>query len=232
MSGKTVVVVVAFAVAAQLGFGASPPLTHAAAPPAKRADFRGAPASRDVRHIADWAVHSGDHKGLPFLVLDKVEARLFAFDEAGRLIRAVPVLLGTGIGDKFAPGVAEMDMFKTKPWQRVTPAGRFLAEPGRDLKGKPVLWVDYDSGIAIHKLTTQWPEQRRKERLASLSPSDNRITYGCINVPVDFYTQVIEPYFHADGRIVYALPEERAARDLFGSYDVSGRTSSRKTTAP
>ena len=85
---------------------------------------------------------------LPFLVLDKVKARLFAFDEGGKLIRATPVLLGTGIGDKFAPGVVEMDMFKTKPWQRITQAGRFLAERGRNLQGEQVLWVDYDSGIA------------------------------------------------------------------------------------
>ena len=86
-----------------------------------------------------------------------------------------------------------------------------------------MLWVEYDSGIAIHKLATQWPEQRREERLASPSPADNRITYGCINVPVAFYTQVIEPYFGGNGRVVYVLPEERAAKDFFRSYDVSGR---------
>src|SRR5919106_6511709 len=50
----------------------------------KRADFRGTPVSRDVQHIADWAVHSGDHQGLPFIIVDKVTATLSAFDASGR----------------------------------------------------------------------------------------------------------------------------------------------------
>ena len=89
----------------------------------RRAEFSGQQVSPEVRHIADWAVHSGDHARLPFIVVDKVNAKLSAFDPNGRLLRTVPVLLGMGIGDAFAPGVIGMDMYQTKPWQRVTPAG-------------------------------------------------------------------------------------------------------------
>src|SRR5690349_7283299 len=64
----------------------------------KRADFRGASVSRDVQHIAQWAVHSGDHAHLPFIVVDKINAVAVAFDAAGRLIRTTPVLIGMGVG--------------------------------------------------------------------------------------------------------------------------------------
>jgi hypothetical protein len=202
---------------------AAVPSGHAAASQAKRAEFGTERASGEARHIANWAVHSGDHKGLPFIILDKVEAKLFAFDERGKLIRATPVLLGMGKGDRFAPGVLEMDMYDTQPWQRITPAGRFEAEEDLNLSGERVLWVDYDSGIAIHRLTTRWTKQRRQERLASPSPADNRITYGCINVPVAFYDAIVSRHFGRNGGIVYVLPEDRPAKSLFGSYDVRDR---------
>ena len=189
----------------------------------RRADFGGEPVSSQARHVADWAVHSGDHKDRPFIVLDKVDAKLFAFDKNGRLIRATPVLLGMGIGDTFPPGVVNMEMYATQPSQRITPAGRFEAEEGDNLAGQKVLWVDYDAAIAIHRLPARKTAQRRHERLASPSPADNRITYGCINVPPWFYDVVIKRYFSSAGGIVYVLPERRAAKSVFGSYEVAGR---------
>lgn len=178
----------------------------------KRADFRGEPASSQARRAADWSVGSGDHKTRPFIVIDKASAKLFAFDKNGKLISATPVLLGMGIGDNFAPGVLAMDMYATQPWQRVTPGGRFETENGENLAGERVLWVDYDGGIAIHKLPAQKTRQRRQERLASPTPADNRITYGCINVPPSFYDEVIQRYFGSNGSIVYVLPERSPAK--------------------
>jgi hypothetical protein len=45
--------------------------------------------------------------------------------------------------------------------------------------------------------------------LASPTPLDNRISYGCINVPVPFFQQVIQSNFSGSGGIVYILPETR-----------------------
>ena len=191
-----------------------------ARPPVKRADFAGENVSPEVRHIADWSVHSGDHRGLPFIVVDKANASLVAFDSSGRLIRSTPVLLGIGVGDKFAPGVLTMDMYKTKPWQRVTPAGRFVADEDFNTAGERVLWVDYDSGIAIHKLPSKRTKQRRHERIRSANPADHRITYGCINVPPAFYDEVVHPQFRARGGIVYVLPDSTPLKAVFKSYDV------------
>jgi hypothetical protein len=41
------------------------------------------------------------------------------------------------------------------------------------------------------RLTT--PAERRAERLASPTAADNRISYGCINLPPDFFDQVLWP---------------------------------------
>ena len=139
------------------------------------------------------------------------------------MIRSTPVLLGMGIGDTFPPGVIDMDMAATLPSQRITPAGRFEAEEGDNLSGQKVLWVDYDAAIAIHRLPARETAQRRRERLASPTPADNRITYGCINVPPWFYDVVIKRYFSSSGGIVYVLPERRSAKSVSGSYEVAGQ---------
>jgi hypothetical protein len=214
-------------------FFATPPAAiaemSAAAPtvvkPGKRADLRGAVVSKDVQHIADWAVHSGDHQRLPFIIVDKVNALAAAFDASGKLIRTTPVLLGMGIGDKFAPGVVEMDMHQTQPWQRITPAGRFFAEEDLNLKGEKVLWVDYDTAIAIHKMPAKKTPQKRHERMVSPNPAEHRITYGCINVPATFYNQVVHPNFRSKGGIVYVLPDSTPLKTVFNSYDIGGTVS-------
>jgi hypothetical protein len=190
----------------------------------RRADFQGESFSPEVHRMADWAVHSGDNQGLPFIVVDKVHARAVAFDGTGRLVQATPVLLGMGVGDKFAPGVSEMTMHETQPWQRITPAGRFFAEEDLNLAGHRVLWVDYDTGIAIHRLPAKETKQRRRQRIVSLDPKQHRITYGCINVAPAFYDRVVHPHFRHNGGFVYVLPDSTPLTTVFKSvYDVGGR---------
>jgi hypothetical protein len=206
------------------------PVSSAAADPGtaqssteKRAQLQGAALSEDVQHIADWAVHSGDNKGMPFIIVDKVHARAAAFDRTGKLLRSTPILIGMGVGDVFEPGVLQMDMYETKPSQRITPAGRYVAEEDINLAGERVLWIDYDAGIALHKMPVKKTSQRRYERMRSSNPADRRITYGCINVPPAFYDQVVRPNFRAKGGIVYVLPDSAPAQAVFKSYDVGER---------
>ena len=206
---------------------AAAPVAYTAPPEVRRAEFRGQHASADVQHVADWAVHSADNRSLPFIVVDKVNAKAYAFDRYGTLIDATPVLLGKGVGDKFAPGVLQMDMYKTQPWQRVTPAGRFFAEEDRTLEGDRVLWVDYDAGIAIHRLPSKRTKQRRHERIVSPDPAEHRITYGCINVPPAFYDRVVAPNFRARGGYVYVLPDSMPLNAVFRIQDVAPRALTR-----
>lgn len=187
---------------------------------AKIADLRGEQASADVRHIADWAVNSGDPGGLPFVIVDKQDSRVFVFDGQGRLRGASPALVGAARGDDSVPGIGTREIASIRPEERTTPAGRFLAVMGQGPKGEDILWVDYDSALALHRVVTSVPQERRLQRLQSKVSAERRITYGCINVPVAFYESVVRPAFSHSRGIVYILPESRRPQELFGSYEV------------
>lgn len=185
---------------------------------AQLADLHGVAASSDVRNIADWAVASGDHQGLPFVVIDKVQARVFVFDADGHLRGSSAALVGAARGDDSVPGIGSRAIADIRPEERTTPAGRFQATMGRGPAGEDILWVDYKNAIALHRVVTHVAAERRLQRLASPLPSERRITYGCINVPVAFYENVVQPTFAAAGGIVYILPESRPPQEIFTAY--------------
>jgi hypothetical protein len=194
---------------------------QAVAPPAPRhANFERERASPEARHVADWVVDSGDNRSLPFAIVDKTGAKVFVFDAQGRLRGAAPALLGLARGDDAAPGVGDRALSRIRPADRTTPAGRFVADLGRNHHGKQILWVDYATAISMHPVITTKPAERRLQRLATATPLDNRISYGCINVPAKFFESVVRPAFTGTNGIVYVLPETRSARKVFASYDV------------
>ena len=186
----------------------------------KRADFARERATREIREFADWVVDSADHKGLPFVIIDKPNARVFVFEATGRIRGATPALLGIAQGDHSVPGIGERELSDMPPEDRTTPAGRFVSGIGMNFRGEDVLWVDYESGLSLHRVLTTKPEERRLERLATPTPKDNRISYGCINVPKKFYETIVAPTFSGTDGIVYILPEQGSARELFGTYVV------------
>ena len=51
--------------------------------------------------------------------------------------------------------------------------------------------------------------------MLSPAPEDNRITFGCINVPAATYTRNVVPLFRKQGGYVYVLPDELALDDVF-----------------
>ena len=142
------------------------------------------------------------------------------FDRKGQLLGATPALLGLAIGDDSVPGIGSRKISSILPHERTTPAGRFVASLARDPKGVELLWVDYDTSVSLHRVVPGQPHERRAQRLASPTPVDNRVTYGCINVSAKFYDTVVNPTFTGTDGIVYVLPETRPARQVFGSYDV------------
>ena len=89
--------------------------------------------------------------------------------------------------------------------EETTPAGRFLASMGHNWNGKEVLWVDYSTGISLHRVLTDKPSERRLQRLATSTPLDKRISHGCINVRVKFFDSVVIPTFTGTSGIVYVL---------------------------
>ncbi len=165
--------------------------------------------------MAGWVAKTGDNKALPYIIVDKVNAKVYVFDAEGRLQGAAAALLGMEQGDGSAHGVGNRAMSAIGPDQRTTAAGRFVASLGRDLQGHDILWVDYDTALALHRVAKGTPAERRAQRLESPTSQDNRISYGCINVPVAFYEQLVAPAFKQSSGVVYILPEMSMARDLF-----------------
>lgn len=189
----------------------------------RSADFGTESPSPAARHLADWIADSRDNAHAEFIIVDKPYARAYVFDARARLRGASPVLLGSALGDDSVPGIGLRPLAEVRPEERTTPAGRFVAERGRNLKGEDVVWVDYDAAVSMHRVRATKPSERRLERLATPTVDDNRISYGCINVPVAFYETHIGPTFATRRAIVYVLPDSKPVQQVFGSYDVAER---------
>lgn len=174
-----------------------------------------AEASAAAREVTTWVLETADNQGLPFLVVDKINARVFAFGPQGELLGASPALLGLAPGDVSPPGIGERPLADITPEERITPAGRFLASIGENLGGKNILWIDYDSALSLHPVVTTRAADRRLQRLATADTVDNRISYGCINVPVKFYAEIVQPAFDGTMGVVYILPDTRPLAEVF-----------------
>jgi hypothetical protein len=171
--------------------------------------------SREVEAALRQIVAAADHGGAPFVVIDKKQATLWLFDGAARVRAGTAVLLGAARGDESVPGIGERPLASIAPAERTTPAGRFVAELGVNHQGEDIIWVDYDAAVSMHRLRQVNPAQRRAQRLASPSPADNRISYGCINVPAAFFDRHLRPWVRqARPPVLYVLPEVRPLHSL------------------
>ena len=172
-------------------------------------------APADVLDTVQWVEASKDNAGLPFVVVDKVNAQVYAFTPAAQLQATAPILLGVGVGDEVLVS-PDVPMSAVPPQKRITPAGRYPSRLVTDTHGKTVLLVDGPNLITMHSVAKGTPAQRRAERLASVATDDNRISFGCINVPPAFFATILDPDFRPAQGIVYILPEKTTPGQLFG----------------
>jgi hypothetical protein len=186
------------------------------------ADDYAAPEIPQGRHptgaaarLADWIAASGDNGDMPFMIVDKLGAVVYAFDVDGSFLGSAPVLLGLARGDDSAPGIGQLKLSAISPEDRTTPAGRFVAQFGDSDGHGTVLWVDYADAISLHPVMSVNAGEHRQRRIKSAAPSEHRISYGCINVPATFYEHVVLASFGADGGIVYVLPDTKPMAQVF-----------------
>jgi hypothetical protein len=198
----------------------------------RRLDLGSEVASRDLRRLAQWVVDSADNGNRHFVVLDKRNAKVYVFEPGGKLIGASPVLLGYAAGDDTVPGIGERPIEEVRPSERTTPAGRFVAEPGRNARKEDVVWVDYDAAVSMHRVITSNPKEHRLERLATPTSADNRISYGCINLPPTFFETVLFPVFRGSQGIVYVLPEVKPLAEVFPGVKGSTRVAGGRASPP
>jgi len=172
-------------------------------------------ASAEVNRVARWVADSHDNAGMPYLLVDKANATVFAFNSTGQLQATAPALLGMSHGDHLLVKNGT-PMSAMPPPLRITPAGRFVAQLAVDSHDEELLVLDYDAAISMHPVIKGTPVEHRAERLASVTSQDNRISYGCINVPPGFYANYVSTAFAHTKGIVYVLPETTTAGQLFG----------------
>ncbi|WP_422785799.1 hypothetical protein [Rhizorhabdus argentea] len=172
--------------------------------------------SAAAARVADWIAASGDNGSLPYIIVDKKTASLFLFDAKRNALGSVPVLIGVAVGDDATPGIGSKNLAEIGPAEKTTPAGRFLAKFGRAAGRQKVLWVDYAMSVALHPIPKKASKkERRRQRMLSPTIDDNRITFGCINVPMAFYSKDVRPLFQKEGGYVYVLPDTKPLEVVF-----------------
>lgn len=191
------------------------PAAAGSPPPLGSVNFLGETASDDARETAAWIIRTGDNQGRPFIIVDKKGEKVFVFDRRANLKGATMALLGLAVGDESAPGVGDRPLSQIPPEERTTAAGRFVASFGLNLAGQDVLWIDYTAALALHRVLEAGSSQHRLERLASRSALSRRVTFGCINVPVKFYEEVVRAEFGGTSGVVYILPETKPIHEVF-----------------
>jgi len=182
------------------------------------------PLSHDAAAVFEWLVRARDNHDLPFMIIDKRLAHLWVFDRSARLQGDAPVLLGMALGDHTAPGVGDKELSQIEFEDRTTPAGRFVAEAGMNARGEDVVWIDYDSGVSMHRVITTNAKERRAERLATPTPDDNRVSFGCVNVPKAFYEVTVLATVKGGKSVVYILPDSRPVHSVFSHLGAAAAT--------
>lgn len=147
----------------------------------------------------------------PFAVVDKRRATLAVYAADGRLVGRTATLLGLTPGDREPASSRGKAPSALTTRERVTPAGRFEAVPGRNLSGERVVWFDYAANLAIHRLRPAPASERRPERLVSDNLQERRITLGCVVVDPAFFDAVVLPTLGRGPSLVYILPEHGEA---------------------
>ena len=173
--------------------------------------WHGAQAADDGAQpgLAQRILVTSDHRGLPFAIVDKKAATLTVYRADGRQVGTTAVLLGQAPGDGSIPGVRERAQSgQLRADDRTTPAGRFESEPGHNLAGEAIVWIDYASALAIHRVRPGPSQQRRVQGLASPDARDRRLSAGCVVVPEAFFDAVVHPVLGRGPGVVYVMPEE------------------------
>lgn len=184
--------------------------------PSIAADGAGLPL--DAVQLARWVTDTGDHHGLPFGIVDKRSATIRLYTADGILVGSSAVLLGRTLGDHSVAGVGERtQQAALRVQDMTTAAGRFVSEPGLNISGEAIVWIDYGSALAIHRLRTGPSRHRRAERLASDDARGRRVSAGCVVVPEAFYDAFVAPVLGRSRGVVYVMPESGTINPRAGS---------------
>jgi hypothetical protein len=190
------------------------PASHASSVASAATDPEAGPQAAYELGRRVW--QSGDHAGLPYAIVHKRAGLALVYHADGRLAGASSVLLGLTAGDQAAAGVGERTRDgNLRRSDLTTPAGRFESEPGHNLGGEAIVWIDYANALAIHRLRQGANRTQRTLRLASVKAGDKRASAGCVVVPEAFYDGVVGPVLGRGRGVVYVMPEDSSWRAMW-----------------
>ncbi len=162
----------------------------------------------DTRRLVQQVLASADHGQRPFAVVDKRRALVSVFHADGALAAQSATLLGSAQGDHSLPGVGQRtQQAALRRADRTTPAGRFSAQPGHNLSGEAVVWLDHAAALAIHRLRSGPQHTDRAARMAGQDAQRRRVSAGCVVVPAAFFDSAVQPLLGLQRGTVYVLPE-------------------------
>lgn len=221
---------VSFAVLASHAPATDPPANASAA----QRTHALAPLSGPAAELLSWIARTGNNESRPYVVVDKQKARVWVFDAQNRPLASTPALLGLTLGDHEVTDIRTRNVATLSRDARITPAGRFVTEPGVNLQGEDVIWMDYDAGLAMHRVRPGLAQVSRLKRLANAVASEQRVSMGCVVLPVAFYEGVIRPLLGRQAGVVYVLPEHSALQAWLTRWDravQSARASEERLTS-
>lgn len=187
-----------------------------------KADFGTVNAPASVKLVADWQRREAPNK--PVIIVDKQGGVAYVLDASGKLVAKTPALTGKAVGDIETEAAKTKELDDLKDSDKITPAGVFQASRlVSDEYGEVVKVTGNDKFIiAIHRTYLDTPAEMREARLASPTSTDNRVSFGCINVPASFYDNIIVNTAPSTGTFpVVILPETTNVESFFPNVDFS-----------
>ena len=156
-------------------------------------------SSPQVHRIASWIIATNDHGDLPFVVIDKSHAKLFAFNGSGRLLGSTLVTMDRGHGMPSASASA--------------PAGRFVADNWHSGGAGRIGWANSAAVFYVHGTASAASAQP----MQSEASPHHAIAGASLQVPEDFYRRYLEPLGH-QGSVAYVLPGALPSQPDSNSY--------------
>ncbi len=146
-----------------------------------------------------------------YTIIDKPSATLFLIGKDGQMIKSFPVLLGQAKGEALNQANANS---LTPGEYATTPAGKYNITPDiysdksdtLNYKGK-IYWINPASGLAIH-IVYQPELIKRMGMLNTPTTSDNKISWGCINVSEENWDKYFSPNYR-NNMSLYITPDDQ-----------------------
>ena len=162
------------------------------------------------------ALQIATQKGDPdFIMIDKALGKIIVFHE-GKPVWTGAALTGLSPLDSYTAAILALpESHKFATAEKITPAGRFTVRRTQDDEEGTVLELDEVHGngwyLALHRVWTGIPSERRMQRLQSPEPADKHITFGCINVSTDTMRYLTTHLPKKERTPLYILPMDQTS---------------------